>query len=369
VTQYRVVPYHSSMSHEIVRLWQESHASTDVSRRLSVFRWFTEQNPFLRGRSAYWCLHDGSRVVGMHGHMPVIFDVDGQERPGHLAQDDLLHPAARGKGLGQRLLDGVRDAEPHLAAVMWLNEANHSSYRKAGWTDVHGFRHYVRVLDPERLARAVSNATIASLVRVGGSIALRVIDLPGRMRRRGDVRLEPLERFDERFDALWERARPHFGISVRRSAEYLNWRYVAMPTQDHQRLAAITAAGEASGYVVWRPVPAGGRLVVRVLDMGWDPQEPGVLEALLLAVVAAARGQRATQVVCAAAHPTLVHALRALGFLPSRREEPHMVSNWEGLLTREDVTDIRRWHLTLGDADGDVWSDEAMARDPTADKS
>jgi GNAT superfamily N-acetyltransferase len=48
----------------------------------------------------------------MHGHMPVVFDVDGREQLGHLAQDDLLHPNARGKGLGQVLLEGV----PHRRA-------------------------------------------------------------------------------------------------------------------------------------------------------------------------------------------------------------------------------------------------------------
>jgi hypothetical protein len=193
---------------------------------------------------------------------------------------------------------------------------------------------------------------------VGGPLALRLADLPGRMRRRSSLRLESLERFDARFDALWERAKPQLGIAVRRDAEYLNWRYVAMPTHRHERLAAITARGEAAGYVVWRPIPAGGGLVVWVLDVGWDPGQRGVLETLLLAVVAAAREQHATQVLCVAAHPTVVRTLRSLGFLHNRRAEFHMVSNWEGVFARAEVTNIRRRHLTLGDADGDIWSEE-----------
>jgi hypothetical protein len=60
-------------------------------------------------------------------------------------------------------------------------------------------------------------------------------------------------------------------------------------------------------------------------------------------------------VLCAAAHPTLVRGLRWLGFLPNPREEFHMISNWGELAERADLTDIRAWHLTLGDADGDIW--------------
>src|SRR4030095_1218025 len=96
--RYMIVPYQAEMEREIVRLWEESRGPEGIEHRLTVFRWFTGRNPFLRGRPPYWCLQDGSRVVGMHGHMPVVFDVDGREQLGHLAQDDLLHPNARGKG-------------------------------------------------------------------------------------------------------------------------------------------------------------------------------------------------------------------------------------------------------------------------------
>jgi GNAT superfamily N-acetyltransferase len=353
-----IVPYQAEMEREIVRLWEESRGPEGIEHRLTVFRWFTGRNPFLRGRPPYWCLQDGSRVVGMHGHMPVVFDVDGREQLGHLAQDDLLHPNARGKGLGQVLLEGVRAAALDFAGAMWFNEANHRSYGKAGWIDVPGFRYYARFLDAGRLAREFSRPLTAGLVRAGGPIALRLVDLPGRLRRARALRLEALERFDERFDALWERAKPHLGIAVRRNAEYLNWRYVAMPTHRHERLAAVTATGEVAGYVVWRPVPADGERIVRVLDVVWDPEHRGALETLLLAVVDLARTERASQVLCAAAHPTLTRVLRSLGFVPNRREEFHMVSNWERSFTQAEVTDIRRWHLTLGDADGDIWGEE-----------
>src|SRR5262249_31881605 len=152
----------------------------------------------------------------------------------------------------------------------------------AGWTDVPGFRTYVRFLRAEALVQRFSTPGLAGLVRMAGPLALYLMDVPGRRRRSTTVRLDPVELFDGRFDALWDRAKAHLGISVRRTAEYLNWRYVAMPTHRHERMAAVTSAGEVVGYVVWRAVDAGDRPIVRVLDVVWDPRQGGVGETLLL---------------------------------------------------------------------------------------
>jgi hypothetical protein len=98
------------------------------------------------------------------------------------------------------------------------------------------------------------------------------------------LRLEALERFDARFDALWERAKPHLGIAVRRNAEYLNWRYVAMPTHRHERLAAVTPTGEVAGYVVWRPCQRTGSVSCACSMWSGTPDTGVRLETLLLAV-------------------------------------------------------------------------------------
>lgn len=357
MSSYQVIPYRPELLGEIVQLWDESRGSAGLDQRRTVFRWFTEENPFLRDRAPYWCLHDGARIVGMHGHMPVIFEVDGRELPGHMAQDDLLHPACRGKGLGQVLLDGVRTAAPDFAAAMWFNDANHRSYGKCGWIDVPGFRSYVRFLEAGPLTRHLPVWLAGPAARLVGPTLLGLLALPGRLRLRRDLHLEAISSFDQRFDALWARAAPGLGIAVRRDAAYLNWRYVAMPARRYERLAAVAADGNARGAVVWRPAVVDGDAVVRVLDIVWTPADRGVVETLLLAVVAHARSVGASRVICAAAHPHLVRALRSLGFMANAREEYHMVSNWEGQFTREQVTSIHRWHLTLGDADGDIWSE------------
>jgi GNAT superfamily N-acetyltransferase len=293
----------------------------------------------------------------MHGHMPVLFDTDAGELPGHMAQDDLLSPSCRGKGLGQVLLDGVRSQAPDFAAAMWFNDVNHRSYSKAGWTDVPGFRRYVRFLDAGRLAQEISNPWASRLARVAGPLALPLLDLPARLRRRRSLSLGPITRFDARFDALWERSKRSLGIAMRRNAAYLNWRFVARPFEAYRRVEAVDGSGALAGYTVCRSIDDEGSLVVRVLDVLADPGCSGALETLLLDAVAWARTQGATHVVCAAAQGALVSTLRRAGFLPNPRDEYHMVMHWEGRFPREVVTDVRRWYLTLCDADGDVWTD------------
>ena len=356
--QPRVVPYRPERLPEVIALWEASRPPEGLARRRKIFRWYTERNPGLRGRPAYWCLEENGALIGMHGHMPVVFDVDGVERLGHMAQDDLLHPSCRGRGLGQVLLAGATAGAPDFSAAMWFNDANHRSYAKAGWIDVPGFRRWVRFLDAGRLAAEMDRPPLALAARWLGRLALRAIDLPARARRRRDLVIAAVDAFDARFDALWERTKGGLGIAVRRDAAYLAWRWTEKPYTRYRRVAVSDPGGELRGYLVWRPVPEDGGLVGRVFDVLDDPACPGALDALLLHAVDAAREAGCTHVVCAAALPRLVAALRRLGFLPNRRTEHHMVTNWESAFAREHVTDIRRWHLTLGDADGDVWTEQ-----------
>ncbi|HVH07950.1 MAG TPA: hypothetical protein VNE71_18300, partial [Myxococcota bacterium] len=252
MSDYRVIPYRPELLPEIVRLW-EDHGRTDIARRTELFRWFSEGNPFLQGRPPYYCLHDGERVVGMHGYMPLVIDVDGAERLGQMAQDDLLHASCRGKGLHKVLLDGATADAPNVAGAMWFNEVNHRSYLKCGWTDVPGFRRYVFFLDAARLADELGERrALALAVRAAGPLALSFLRARVRRAGRSGVRIDAIDRFDDRCERLYRKLAPGLGIAVRRSAAYLDWRFVAKPGGAYRRLAAMSPGGELAGWLVYR---------------------------------------------------------------------------------------------------------------------
>jgi len=49
-------------------------------------------------------------------------------------------------------------------------------------------------------------------------------------------------------------------------------------------------------------------------------------------------------------------ALRPLGFMPARTRNAWVVGGWREGMPREWLADPERWHMCLGDSDGDIWT-------------
>lgn len=150
--------------------------------------------------------------------------------------------------------------------------------------------------------------------------------------------------------------RSGLGIIVRRSAAYLNWRFVAKPENSYQRKAAVAAGRSLIEYVVYRVVDGDEGPSVRILDLLVDFDAQGALEQLVAEALHTAREVEATHVVAAASKPELARRLGRIGFLRKPHDEYYMVENYLAALSREQVCDIRHWYLTLSDADGDCWN-------------
>jgi hypothetical protein len=105
--------------------------------------------------------------------------------------------------------------------------------------------------------------------------------------------VERLQRFDDSVEALYERCRRGWGLSVVRDATYLNWRFLERPGFSYSIFGVRSGDGSLAGYAVYRradrPLPSSG------LIMDWlvPEDEPEVGELLLEAVLAQARVDQA----------------------------------------------------------------------------
>jgi GNAT superfamily N-acetyltransferase len=90
------------------------------------------------------------------------------------------------------------------------------------------------------------------------------------------ARVEPLERFDERTDELWHRARGQFEIASVRTASYLNWRHRDRRGGSTVALA-IAEAERCLGYAVFKQTGQ----TANVVDLLVDPERPELVGALL----------------------------------------------------------------------------------------
>lgn len=355
-----VKPYLAGVNREtgfegIIRLWRERFDEDHIAKRQILFRWLTEGNPFRAEYPPYYLLTQGERIVGMHGHMPLVFSVHGRCVMGHLAHDDLLAKAFRGRGLGKTLLRGVAEQTTEFAGALWFNEPNRRLYLKSGWLPVPGLYPYLKILDPahfirQRVAGRIPQTALSLLARS----ALRVgeafrANIPRRME------IIPVTRFDERFDAFFWRVAPAFGVMVVRDHRYLNWKFVERPFGNYRRYAAFSGKGNLCGYAVLARAKTGERFRGRILDIVADPREPEAFDGLLTWCLTDFKrsGLDCVEVMCT--YPPFIRQLRRAGFLRARAPEPFMVSKWEQQFERSFASSADNWYLSFGDADGDAW--------------
>jgi hypothetical protein len=162
------------------------------------------------------------------------------------------------------------------------------------------------------------------------------------------VRMRRIERFDQRFDELFVRAAPHYGVLVARDARYLNWRYVDCP--DVRYFAyALERRGWLAGWIVLRHKGE----TVQWVDALFDPAGGRDLNFLLGSALAAPEHQ-GRQRVEAWLTPRPVWwatAVAGLGF--AARPEPNDLALMVVPFLQETAeADLRaRFYYTLGDSD------------------
>jgi hypothetical protein len=147
----------------------------------------------------------------------------------------------------------------------------------------------------------------------------------------------------EEFSALARRCASQHGVTVQRSAEYLNWRYLANPVQSHELITARRGT-QLAGYAVLAQVGQGGNLV----DLFADDETAVV--ALLGGVIDVGRRRKLNQVsVSLLASHAWARVLRRAGF--RERETSAVVVYAPTTAAPPEVMDGRAWLLLYGDRD------------------
>ena len=170
------------------------------------------------------------------------------------------------------------------------------------------------------------------------------------------MKLEKLDRFDERFDRLWERLRGDYPIIGVRDADYLNWRFVANPAIRYERLAVVDDKGEIRGYLVagFRREKIGmGQIADLVVPRNEDPRVARSLiaESVRLFSRCGMRG-----IACwMLPHTHLFQILSAMGFTPRGEGRIDLAFRNTDLeneaIPLDFALDSENWFFTFCDSD------------------
>jgi len=219
------------------------------------WRWEFARAP--GGSPVLWAAEAGGRLIGHYALIPLEMSFFGQSLKGAKAESAMVDPDYRGQGICSRLVElTLQDARQRGISVVWgfPNEQSFRIMERSGRIHIGGLYGYIRILRRARVLRAYLRRKWrrSSEFPERGRPEARA---PMADRPAGESILSTRDRIeesciDEGFLELWERSRDRLGITVRRSPEYLTWRFGNNPYGRYLILTQGLKGRTPEGYMI-----------------------------------------------------------------------------------------------------------------------
>ena len=315
-------------------------ASLEDFRALCEHRWLN--NPLRTADDPFgWVLETAAgEIVGFHGLVPVRLWIGGQglgavspttwaADPGHGRAGLTMLSAYMNWGRDRFLLNTTANATTSAMheggsygmrkipvpnydqRLLWVLDFQALVRWKVGHSKISGG---LRRAATSRLGLTLLGAAAPLALGAAGGVrtALRASLRPMRIKF-GDkpLQVEPVTHFGAEFDALWDRAKRQYDVTMERSAKLLNWRHLNLPRLLGTGHAfACRDQGERLGYIAMREptTTAPGHFIVT--DLFYDTGRPEVLHNLMDAAFDCAAARSASALEIFGFHSALNRELR-----------------------------------------------------------
>ncbi len=167
-----------------------------------------------------------------------------------------------------------------------------------------------------------------------------------------DLIIEKTERFDERFNVLWEKLSSQYKIIVVRNKDHLNWRYVSNPEKNYIIFKA-EKKNEVLGFIVLHTEEHPPYKIGYIVDI-FSIQDKLIMQNLITKSLEYFKNQDVNSVNCwmLKHHSLYFQILRENGFTAR--------SSGIALIARKNISKIsnelfcnpKNWFITMGDNDG-----------------
>jgi GNAT superfamily N-acetyltransferase len=354
-----VVAYDRERHEPALKRFTEKVLGAEVcARRQRIIDTYHERMPARERTPLRHVLMDGEVVAGTLGHMPVDFIVGGKRIAARYTHDLLVDPEYRGGGLGKVIVGHACELGDFYPGGMWMTGACHKIHQTCGFDDVAELVTYTAVLDPASFtARRKFSPLKAVVGRAGlGVKRLQALQRAKKILSSAHSTIASMERMDPALDAAWLELAKTYDVTRVRDAAYLNWKYMEHPRLQY-RLVIATRNGKPSGYLIWRAAPADyaeQRAVIADFLVARDDER--TLQEMVARVLLDASAAGIDAVAIISTQTFAVDAVQKLGFVAGGSRNSWVIANWKDVMPAEWVKDLDRWHMCMGDSDGDQWT-------------
>jgi len=315
----------------------------------------------------------GGEVIGHLATLPVTLSVAGRTADAHWVVGLMVVPEYRNRPIAPLLVKKMTETLD-VGLTLHVEAAAVRIFEGLGWRHLGVIPQYVRILNAGAVVRTFSRTgraylparwswlwplvtrTSRGVAGVATAVFAGLAALAGLTHRRrpGETIVE--ERgFGPDHVALADRVKGKFAVWVCRDEAYLRAHYC--DGAGDYRLLAYREGETLRGYCVLRlkqfaADPRMGDLRMgTIVDCVFDPDDPGVVHALLNASVELCRRESMDVVFCSASHRRLRRHLLGNGFLPMRGTLHVAYHDRTGRITADARLDS--WHVMRGDSDAD----------------
>ena len=206
------------------------------------YEWMYLKNP--NGPARVWLAEDGSdgRVVGMASAFPRRMVYRGHDILGWVLGDFCIAEGRRTLGPAMQLQRAiVDDVNSGMADLFYdfPSRAMMAVYRRLGIDYTRELVRFTKLLRIDGWTeRAISGSYPVRAISKAGNVVLRLLDSVQTGDRSISVDEVVGHEVGEEYGHVWTQAEEQFGLCVRRSAQYLSWRYLQNPGGVTTMLAA-----------------------------------------------------------------------------------------------------------------------------------
>lgn len=141
------------------------------------------------------------------------------------------------------------------------NQESKAVFRRLGYRTIGSFARWVKPLSWEKPLRPwIRGLVPRKAVAFAVDCVLRLKSSELRHRLRAGMRVCVTDRFDQRFDKLWQAASGRFRLVGERTSHYLNWRFSDCPHAPHRVFCLLAEDNRLLAYLVYSRTDCGAYL-------------------------------------------------------------------------------------------------------------
>lgn len=252
-------------------------------RWMEGWRWMFIDNP--AGTSIIWLAWHDDKLVGQYPLVKESMKIGDKIVKAVQIADTMTHPEYRRQGiavaLGEKALSQLRK-EGGSCVIGFPTTQAYKLHMKSGWLDICAFQIMVKPLNLNSILRSYlsSNKFLLKTSTGIGSLILKMLSRNEKPPKVDGLIITKISYFNDRFDDFWKKVSNDYDLIIVRNKNYLNWRYVDVPTADYSIYVA-ERKGEICGYVVLGHSKKGDLTLGCIYDIITPLNQEDVLHCLI----------------------------------------------------------------------------------------